>query len=102
MRQAVAGIMALAYLSENGSWREAPVHAATAAEFIGQRIIITDLVGIVVVDTSGERIGQTFNGDVGWQRTPIDDEAMRSISGRTTIGFGPGRPGAVSFVRSRP
>jgi signal transduction histidine kinase len=98
LRQAVAGIMALAYLSDNGSWRNAPVHAATAAEFIGQRIIITDLSGTVVVDTSGERVGQAFTGDVGWQRTPIDDEALRTISGRTAIGFGPGRPGAV-FVR---
>jgi signal transduction histidine kinase len=92
-RRTVAGVMALTYLSENRSWRSAPVYVATASEFIGERIIITDNSSVVVADTTGERVGQTFAGELGWQRTPIDDDALRAISGRMAVGFGPGRPG---------
>ncbi|MFN8517081.1 MAG: HAMP domain-containing protein, partial [Chloroflexia bacterium] len=98
LRETIAGVIALAYLSDGGTWRNAPIHAATAAEYVGQRLIITDTGGTVVADTAGERVGQTFNGEAGWQRTTINDEAWRGLSVRAEIGFGPGRAAGV-FVR---
>jgi hypothetical protein len=64
------------------NWRSAPANVATAAEYIGQRLIITDTSGTVVADTTGERLGQQFNGEGGWQATRIDDTALREITGR--------------------
>jgi signal transduction histidine kinase len=98
LRETVAGALAITYLSDGATWRNAPENAAFAAEYVGQRIIITEVNGTVVADTTGERVGQTFTGAVGWQRTTIDDEAWRGLSVRAEINFGPGRPG-TAFVR---
>lgn len=99
IRQTIAGGLALAYLRDGGNWRSAPANAATAAEYIGQRLIITDTSGTVVADTTGERLGQQFNGEGGWQATRIDDAALREITGRGGVGGGPGRPGGPPVVR---
>ena len=92
LRGTIAGVLALSYLRDGGNWRAAPADAATAAEYLGRRIIITDTSGTVVADTTGERAGQRFAGEIGWQQTPINEQALRDIGGRSGIVTGPGRP----------
>lgn len=99
LRETIAGILALAYLRDGGSWRGAPVNAATAAEYLGQRLIITDTAGTVVADTTGERVGQQFTGAAGWQATPINDDALRDVTGRGGFVAVPGRPGGTLLIR---
>ncbi|HEY8600232.1 MAG TPA: ATP-binding protein [Thermomicrobiales bacterium] len=98
-RRTIAGVLALSYLRDGGSWRSAPANAAFAAEYVGQRLIVTDAAGAIVADTAGERLGQQFTGEAGWQATPLDDNALREITGRAGFGFGPGRPGGPPVAR---
>lgn len=95
LRDTIAGVLALSYLRAGGSWRAAPADAATAAEFVGQRIIITDTNGIVAADTTGERVGQRFAGEAGWESTPINDASLQGITGRAGVVVGPGRAGPM-------
>ena len=95
LRETIAGALALGYLREGGSWRSAQGDATTAAGYLGLRIVITDASGTVVADTADERMGQQFAGEAGWQRTPIDDEALRTLGGRAGIFVGPGRSGPL-------
>lgn len=99
LRQTIAGILALAYLRDGGNWRGAPTNAATAAEYVGQRLIVTDNGGTVVADTAGERVGQPFVREAGWQATAIDDDALRSVAGRGGFVAVPGRPGGPFVIR---
>ena len=50
-----------------------------------------------MADTTGERAGQRFTGETGWQQTPIDEQALRGIGGRTGIVTMPGR---LPLIRS--
>ena len=99
IRETIAGVLAVSYLRDGGNWRSAPANAATAAEYVGQRLIVTDASGTVVADTTGERAGQRFTGEDGWQATPIDDAALRGITGRSGFITAPGRPGGPPIIR---
>ena len=99
IRETIAGVLAVSYLRDGGNWRSAPTNAATAAEYLGQRLIVTDTSGTVVADTTGERAGQRFSGEEGWQATPIDDAALRGIAGRAGFITAPGRLGGPLVIR---
>ena len=89
VRVQLAGGLARNYLRNGATWQsEAPV-AGGIAEFLGQQIIVTDASGIVVADSSGQRVGQRFTGAAGWQATPIDDQAIRSTG--SNVVTAPGR-----------
>ena len=80
LKAQIAGNLALAYLGAGGDWRGDPPDGDTTAEFLGQRLIITDNDGIVRADSAGERVGQRFTGEDGWERTAIDDSGPRAAS----------------------
>ncbi len=89
VRVQLAGGLARNYLRNGATWQsEAPV-AGGIAEFLGQQIIVTDASGIVVADSSGQRVRQRFTGAAGWQATPIDDQAIRSTG--SNVVTAPGR-----------
>lgn len=78
VRVQLAGWLARTYLRGGATWQGSAPVASGIADFLGQRIIVTDASGIVIADSDGARAGQRFAGATGWQATPIDDQAIRS------------------------
>lgn len=78
VRVQLAGWLARTYLRDGATWQSSASVADGIADFLGQRIIVTDASGTVIADSSGARVGQRFAGGTGWQATPIDDRAIRS------------------------
>jgi two-component system sensor histidine kinase BaeS len=94
VRVQLAGALARIYLRDGATWRSDPSVAGGIAEFLGQKIIVTDARGIVVADSDGQRVGQRFAGEPGWQATPIDDQAIRSTGSNVVTA-----PGRVIVLR---
>ncbi len=94
VRVQLAGGLARIYLRDGATWQSDTPIAGGIAEFLGQKIIVTDAGGTVVADSSGQRVGQRFAGEVGWQATPIDDQAIRSTGSNVVTA-----PGRVIILR---
>lgn len=95
LRTQLAGFLALTYVQNGGNWRGVQESASLVGEATGQRVVITDAASVVVADTAGERLGQRFTGEPGWQKVAIDEQALRTAG----TGFGPpGRPGFGSIA----
>jgi two-component system sensor histidine kinase BaeS len=94
VRVQLAGGLARIYLRDGATWRGDTSVAGGIAEFLGQKIIVTDAGGTVVADSDGQRVGQHFAGEAGWQATPIDDQAIRSTGSNVVTA-----PGRVIILR---
>ena len=94
VRVQLAGWLARIYLRDGATWRGDTPVAGGIAEFLGQKIIVTDASGTVVADSDGQRMGQRFAGAAGWQATPIDDQAIRSTGSNAV-----NAPGRVIILR---
>jgi len=94
VRVQLAGGLARIYLRDGATWQGDTPVAGGIAEFLGQKIIVTDAGGTVVADSGGQRVGQRFAGAAGWQATPIDDQAIRSTGSNVVTA-----PGRVIILR---
>lgn len=83
-RQQLAGLLAGVYLRIGGDWQA--LRQSDIGPYLPQfvtlgRVIVTDADGNVVVASRSEEnlTARRFMGGKGWERTPIDDDALRAF-----------------------
>ncbi len=64
-----------------GGWSAVQQEAVERYGSSGERVVITDTTGQVVVDSEGALLGQSFAGGPEWQQIPLDDSTLRPSRG---------------------
>ena len=96
-RLELSSLLARNYIRENGDWRGAQQASMIVADFLGQRVVVTDENGRVVADSANEQFGQVFTPDRGWQQATIGEAALRATG--PDLVMVPGARGGTVFAR---